>query len=135
MVTVRMALDVPDRPARPGDRVVAFVACTCAIVLLRSVPLRAILATARTLKRTTRSRPGSADLARLETACRWAARFFPGRFACMEESLTGFLFAAALGWRMDWCIGARLAPFQAHAWLEPNRHPAETADHHAIVRT
>lgn len=136
MVTVRMALDEPETPDRLNDRLTALVACAAALVILRCVPLRAILAAARTVKRTTQTTPGPADLARLDTACQWAARVFPCRFACMEESLAGFLFASAHRWRTDWCIGARIAPFQAHAWLEPNHHhTAETAAYHAIIRT
>ena len=134
MVTVRMALEEPDAPDRLRDRLTALVACATALALLRCLPLRTILATARALKRLTRTRPECADLDQLDTACRWAARCFPGRFACMEESLAGFLLASARCRRVDWCIGARLAPFQAHAWLEPNRNPTDTATYHAIIR-
>lgn len=135
MVTVRMALEQPETPDRLSDRLTALITCAAALLLLRCVPLRLLLAVARTLKRTTRTTPGPADLARLHTAGQWAARGFPCRFACMEESLAGFLFAVVHRWRMDWCIGARLAPFQAHAWLEPNHHTADTAAYHAIIRT
>lgn len=134
MVTERMALDEPEIPDRLSDRLTALVACATALVVLRCLPLRVILSVARVLKRTTRTTPRPADLAQLDTACQWAARGFPCRFACMEESLAGFLFATAHRWRVDWCIGARVAPFQAHAWLEPNQHTAETAAYHAIIR-
>jgi protein-L-isoaspartate(D-aspartate) O-methyltransferase len=45
-----------------------------------------------------------------------AGRWFPGRAACLENSLAAVLAAAARGQVVDWCIGARFAPFASHAW-------------------
>jgi hypothetical protein len=41
----------------------------------------------------------------------------------LENSLAAVLAAAARGRVVDWCIGARLAPFASHAWIETDGNP------------
>jgi hypothetical protein len=47
-----------------------------------------------------------------------AARFYPGRAACLEQSLAAVLMASARRWRLDWCIGSAHDPYRFHAWAE-----------------
>lgn len=54
----------------------------------------------------------------LMVAVRRSARWFPGRAACLENSLAATLAALLTRRSVDWCIGARLMPYAAHAWIE-----------------
>jgi hypothetical protein len=47
-----------------------------------------------------------------------AARHYPGRVACLEQSLTAVLAAALAGRRLDWVIGIAEDPYRFHAWAE-----------------
>jgi hypothetical protein len=47
-----------------------------------------------------------------------AARMYPGRAACLEQSLAAVLMAAARRWQLDWCIGSARDPYRFHAWAE-----------------
>ncbi|MEU3186663.1 lasso peptide biosynthesis B2 protein [Streptomyces sp. NPDC006923] len=51
-------------------------------------------------------------------AVRRAGRMWPGRVACLEESLAVYLAALLRGRRVTWVVGARTAPAAAHAWIE-----------------
>lgn len=51
-------------------------------------------------------------------AARSAARWFSGRAACLENSLAVTLTALITRRSVDRCIGARLMPYAAHAWIE-----------------
>lgn len=56
-------------------------------------------------------------------AVRWAMRFYPGRFDCLQVPL-GACMAGALRGRMPtWCIGAKLNPVVQHAWVEAEGRP------------
>jgi hypothetical protein len=58
------------------------------------------------------------DAERAVAARDWAARWFPGRAACLENSLAAFLFTALHGRNAAWCIGCRLQPAESHAWIQ-----------------
>jgi hypothetical protein len=47
-----------------------------------------------------------------------AARHYPGRAACLEQSLAAVLLAAASRRRLDWCLGSATDPYRFHAWVE-----------------
>jgi hypothetical protein len=47
-----------------------------------------------------------------------AARLYPGRAACLEQSLAVVLLAAMRRWRLDWCVGSAPDPYRFHAWVE-----------------
>ncbi|MCU4750258.1 lasso peptide biosynthesis B2 protein [Streptomyces sp. G-5] len=89
-----------------------------ALVLLRCFPIRVAITAARTAARL----PGQpATIGQAEAvfaAVRRAARWWPGRAACLEESLAAHLAAALTGRRVTWVIGARFFPSGAHAWIE-----------------
>jgi hypothetical protein len=52
-----------------------------------------------------------------------SSSFFPGRIACLEQSLAFVLFAAAKRLSVVWCVGVRINPFEAHAWAELDGKP------------
>ncbi len=90
---------------------------TMAVILLR-FPLKCSVAFVGKLKsRVTRSATVE-EAATIVAAGRAPARWFPGRAACLENSLAAALTALLLRRTVDWCIGARLMPYAAHAWIE-----------------
>ncbi|MFE7529377.1 lasso peptide biosynthesis B2 protein [Kitasatospora sp. NPDC057542] len=101
-------------PARIGVglRLAAPLALAAALVLLR-LPIRYSFAAALP------GRPASVAQAQAaHYAVRRAARWWPGRVACLEESLTVFLTGAITGRRVRWVLGATFLPRGAHAWTE-----------------
>ncbi|MFD9792102.1 lasso peptide biosynthesis B2 protein [Streptomyces sp. NPDC059070] len=105
-------------PLRLADRAAGIVGAATALVLLRCAPIRASITVARWLGRlpVQVAEEEHADL--LFLAVRRAARWWPGRSACLEESLGCYLAALLRGHRVAWVIGARTAPAEAHAWTE-----------------
>ncbi|MFF0170690.1 lasso peptide biosynthesis B2 protein [Streptomyces prasinus] len=105
-------------PTAAGRHVAGHVGLFLALVLLRLLPIRCAIAAARTVTRL----PGRAALPQEAeaafTAVRRAARLWPGRAACLEESLAAHFTAALTGHRVRWVIGARFTPQGAHAWIE-----------------
>lgn len=49
---------------------------------------------------------------------RHAARFFPARIACLEESVAAMLALTLAGYRATWCHGVATDPLRLHAWIE-----------------
>ncbi|MFC7308966.1 lasso peptide biosynthesis B2 protein [Streptomyces monticola] len=120
---------------RPADgsgiglplRVAALALLGLAVALQRLLPLRAVLAIAHTVKRPRRpTRRQSVE--RYVTAAAWAGDRFPGRAACLEQSLTAYLLCSLHGWNVDWCIGCRFDPAAAHAWIEAEHQPVGEPD-------
>lgn len=100
------------------ERAAAHAGLLAALVLLRLLPVRYALAAARAA---TRLPGGPATIGQAEaafTAVRRAAHWWPGRAACLEESLAAHLTAALTGHQVRWVLGARFAPNGAHAWIE-----------------
>lgn len=99
-------------------KVTGFAALTLALQMLRCLPLRVVLAVATVIGRLG-IRPAAEPVALDAIAsCQRAARWYPGRVACLENSLAAFIALALRGHRADWCIGCRLGPAEAHAWIE-----------------
>ncbi|MEU6389251.1 lasso peptide biosynthesis B2 protein [Streptomyces sp. NPDC046939] len=89
-----------------------------ALLLIR-LPLRtvsrAVSWTARTwCRREATPEQASASLA----AVRRAARWYPGRAACLELSLATLGALALTGRSVAWCIGTADDPYRFHAWVE-----------------
>lgn len=49
---------------------------------------------------------------------RHAARFFPARIACLEESVAAMLALTLAGYQASWCHGVAADPLRLHAWIE-----------------
>jgi Transglutaminase-like superfamily len=114
---IHLALDVATVPPA-ADRAVAMVGLAAALALLSCAPIRFSIAVGRVLARLPHrsATPEEADL--LFAAVRRVGRWWPGRVACLEESLACYLAAALRGRGVCWVIGARTAPAGAHAWTE-----------------
>lgn len=106
----RQRLTIPDRLA-------GLVGFTTAIVLLR-LPFHRLTRIVALVKSRCRRLATPTEAETAVTAARTAGRWFPGRAACLENSLAAVLTAAVRGRSVDWCIGARLAPYAAHAWIQ-----------------
>ncbi len=68
---------------------------------------------------------------------RWAARLFPARVACLEESTAAALLLAAGGRGGAWRHGVATDPIRMHAWIcdvhgQPIEEPAQTGDYSPI---
>ena len=57
------------------------------------------------------------------TAVSRAARCYPGRAACLEQSLAAVLLSAVRRRRLDWCLGSASDPYRFHAWVEAGGQP------------
>lgn len=103
-------------------------ALALALLVLRCLPLRAALAAATAIG-CLGIRPASESAALGAIAsCQRAADWYPGRAACLENSLAAFIALALRGYRADWCIGCRFGPAEAHAWIETASGPAGLPD-------
>lgn len=136
-MTTPMALPAdPSRRPRLPHRLLGALGFWSAVLLLR-FPLKYSVKTLAALKRRTRpaSVPEAADAV---AAARAAARRFPGRAACLELSLAAALTGILMRRAVDWCIGVRLMPYAAHAWVEAEGTPVgeqEEPDRPFIVIT
>jgi len=116
---------VPAGLLRPGlgrgGLALCFLTATCLVVRYSSFRLQ--LALVRTIRRWGRRAAAFDEAAATVAAVDWAARRYPGRAACLEQSLAAVLLAAAAGRRLDWCLGALGDPYRFHAWVEAEGHP------------
>ncbi|WP_416875452.1 lasso peptide biosynthesis B2 protein [Kitasatospora sp. SC0581] len=132
--TVHFAAPVP---TGLGLRLAAPVALAAALVLLR-LPIRYGVAAARRTA-TLPARPATVAQAQAaHHAVRRAARWWPGRVACLEESLAAFLTGVLTGRRVRWVLGATFLPRGAHAWTEAHgeiigQEPADRVWHYLPV--
>lgn len=112
---------LPERRVAPMSvrrRALALL-CLLGSVLLLHLPLRVSIAVVLWLKRHLAHRPatvaeGLAALQDVHAVSRW----FPGRVACMELSLTTVLIGVAQGHELDWCFGHSSDPVTFHSWVE-----------------
>ena len=113
--------EIPLGGSSPAGVLLAAQALAClgaAWLAIRFLPFGTSLAIVRrTRRRWCRAAP-PADSAALVTAVSWAARRYPGRAACLEQSLAAVLLAVARRRRLDWCLGAATDPYRFHAWVE-----------------
>ncbi|MCX5401313.1 lasso peptide biosynthesis B2 protein [Streptomyces sp. NBC_00102] len=107
-----------DTPLGVADRIAGLLGLTTALILLRCAPIRISIAVAGALGRTNRPAASGEQADLLFHAVRHSGRFWPGRAACLEESLAAYVAAILRGRRVTWVIGARTAPAAAHAWIE-----------------
>lgn len=123
-------MTLPEPAARPPltCRVTSVVALALSTVLVHAAPLRCTLAAARGAKRVSRRPATRVEAREAVEAVRWAGRFFPSRAACLETSLAALLVCVAHGRSVDWCIGCRFDPCEAHAWIEADRCPVGEPD-------
>ncbi|MEU8570805.1 lasso peptide biosynthesis B2 protein [Streptomyces pathocidini] len=121
---------VKETSPRPpfADRIIAVAALALASTLVQAAPLRLTSTVARAAKRVARRAATSAEAERIIAARDWAARYFPGRAACLEMSLAAHLASCLHGRGVDWCIGCRFGPCESHAWIEAEAHTVGEPD-------
>jgi hypothetical protein len=127
-LSVEMTASVTQPDTTAPTTATGFAALALALLMLRCLPLRAALAAAAAigcLGIRPASEPAALDAI---ASCQRAARWYPGRAACLENSLAAFIALALRGYRADWCIGCRLGPAEAHAWIETASGPAGEPD-------
>ncbi|GLY49561.1 lasso peptide biosynthesis B2 protein [Lentzea sp. NBRC 102530] len=124
-----------DVSAGPGSRALAVGCLLVAVVLLR-LPLRASIAVVLRLKRNLVRRPATVTegLAVLELA-HAMSRWFPGRMACMELSLTTVLMGAARRQGLEWCFGHSRDPLTFHSWVESGGVVVQRGDDEPVADT
>jgi hypothetical protein len=120
----------PAELPRPGRGRAGLALCvlivTCLIV--RCSSFRVQLALVHASRRWCRRDAALGEAAATVATVDWAARRYPGRAACLEQSLTAVLLAAAVRHRLDWCLGAVADPYRFHAWVEAQGRPVPTRD-------
>jgi hypothetical protein len=114
-------------PRQPRPLVVAAVlALVVASVLLRlsfRASFRLVQASRRSWCRRAASSPqAAATVAAVSQAARW----YPGRAACLEQSLAAVLVEVVRRRRLDWCLGSVPDPYRFHAWVEVAGQPVPT---------
>lgn len=110
---------------RPGGArtVAAFLVLLVATVLLWC-PFRVSYALVRATRRGwCRGAPACGQVVLTASAVSRAARYFPGRVACLEQSLAVVLLSAMTRKRLDWCLGSAPDPYRFHAWVEAAGQP------------
>lgn len=116
----------------------ALACLVAACLMIRFFPFRTSLAMVRRARRHWCHPVPPADPAALVTAVGWAVRCYPGRAACLEQSLAAVLLAAARRRSLDWCLGAAADPYRFHAWVEaagrPVRIPGDPQSAAGFVR-
>jgi GAF domain-containing protein len=120
---VLMATPASSIAAPRRHRVLTAIAFLVALVLLR-LPFRTSTKAVTTMKRwlANQDTTQAEALRRLATA-RLVSRYYPGRVACLELSLTAVLTAALLRQRIDWCFGFASDPQRFHSWIEVGGMP------------
>ncbi|WP_236700605.1 lasso peptide biosynthesis B2 protein [Allosalinactinospora lopnorensis] len=116
----------PDRRLRHRDRLADLFGFAIAILLLR-FPVKYSVAIVGKLRQGAPKPATLNEAAAAVAASRTAAHWFPGRAACLETSLAAVIAALLLRRSLGWCIGARLMPYAAHAWVEAQGHPVGEA--------
>jgi hypothetical protein len=115
---------------RPGwfRRLLALVFITLAHILLR-ISFRGCLALVQGSRRSwCRDVLPPDGASRTVDAVQWAARWFPGRAACLEQSLAAVLLALVARRRLDWCLGSAPDPYRFHAWVAVDGKPVTRVD-------
>ena len=110
---------------RPGWHLTvgALIALVVADFLVRR-PFRLPFALVRTSRRKWCRRAATERQASTAVAAvSRAARLYPGRAACLEQSLAAVLLAAVHRRRLDWCLGSAPDPYRFHAWVETDGTP------------
>ncbi|MQS38413.1 lasso peptide biosynthesis B2 protein [Streptomyces katsurahamanus] len=110
--------------ARPTarSRAAAGVGLAAALLLLRILPIRHVVAVARAAARLPGRPARVQDAEAVLAAVLAAGAWWPGRVACLEESLAVHLAAALTGHPVRWVLGARFVPHGAHAWVVADGH-------------
>ncbi|MFI1742619.1 lasso peptide biosynthesis B2 protein [Streptomyces sioyaensis] len=94
-------------------------------VLMVRLPLRYTTMVFRLLHRLPLREPSPGQAEIIVFAARSAGTWWPGRAACMENSIAATVAAIVQGYRLYWCLGVRFMPPPRvyHAWVETSAGP------------
>ncbi|MCY0930973.1 lasso peptide biosynthesis B2 protein [Streptomyces sp. H27-H1] len=120
---------VPTTRPTLRNRAAAAIGLAAALLLLRALPIRHVVTAARAATRLPGHRASVREAEAVLAAVRAVGTWWPGRVACLEESLACHLAAALTGHRVHWVLGARFTPRGAHAWVEADGHVLGQDDH------
>ncbi|WP_382465827.1 lasso peptide biosynthesis B2 protein [Streptomyces noursei] len=112
------AAPADDATAPLADRIAGVVGLAASLILLRCVPFRCVVFVAHLLSRLPGRLATAEEAENVVVAVRCAGRPWPGRSACLEQSLGCFLAMRLRGRRLLWSIGARSMPTASHTWVE-----------------
>ncbi|MFG2635652.1 lasso peptide biosynthesis B2 protein [Streptomyces sp. NPDC048362] len=120
------------RPPTRHDLVAGLLGLLLALLLIR-LPFRTLLRVVdwterRWCRREATVEHGEAALG----AVRRAAALYPGRAACLEDSLASLMTLALRGRRAVWCIGTAVDPCRFHAWIETRGIPITAPDEQGV---
>lgn len=118
----------PTGPAQLCHAALALVFLLAADVLLRCSFRRSVALVRLSRTSWCRSALPAGRASRTVEAVRWAARWYPGRAACLERSLAAVLLAIIVRRRLDWCLGAVPDPYRFHAWVSAGGELVAAAD-------
>ena len=130
-VGAAMAAPPADRARpRPGwlRSLLALVFLALAHILLRLSFRRSLALVRRSRRSWCRDVPRLDGASRTVDAVQRAARWYPGRAACLEQSLAAVLLALVARRRLDWCLGSAPDPYRFHAWVAVDGKPVTRVD-------
>jgi hypothetical protein len=111
--------DEGDRTLRGAVTAVLGLFALLGALLLARLPLRVVFRTVSWTAGAWCRREATPEQAYASLAAvRRAARWYPGRAACLELSLATVGILALTGRRVVWCIGTADDPYRFHAWVE-----------------
>ncbi|KZB80065.1 lasso peptide biosynthesis B2 protein [Amycolatopsis regifaucium] len=116
--------------ARSDDgryRLRAVVALALALVAL-SLPFRWTLSITSALRSRDTAMAATEEAAAMVCMVEKAAGLFPGRVACLEQSLAAVFTAALSRRRLTWVMGVAEDPYRFHAWVESGGVPVLPAE-------
>jgi Transglutaminase-like superfamily len=118
-------------PSQPGDGLVNWFFPTVSLVFVAASLRFLRLHQLASLVRRTKRRGRVADFAEVDEIAR-SVNESPARSlvrtACLERSLAIALAANLRGLDVNWCVGVRTPPFEAHAWVECDGRPVREVD-------
>jgi hypothetical protein len=119
----RLSLELSGHKLGCIDKLRGLLAVTLAYFIIHSMPLLKIGKLIKTAKHICIRDINVEEANVMWEAVRQSSFFFPARVACLEMSLAFVLFALTKRLSVAWCIGVKIEPFEAHAWVELNNKP------------
>lgn len=122
-----------EKPVRRSFlNVIQAAAITClSILLMKVVPFHVVISIMTAIAN---RRSKAASLQRLDAATAVvgdASRWLPFRLACLERSLSIFLFLSSQGLGCIWHIGWKSPPLALHAWVTTREGCASSSEFEA----
>lgn len=105
------------------EKLRGLLAVVLAYLIVHSMPVLKISRLIKIVKRICIREISTEEATIAWEAVRQSSFFFPARLACLELSLAFVFFALTKGFSVPWCVGVKIKPFEAHAWVEVDGKP------------